>query len=118
MSRLSVLVRCRPASREIAVRRCRKWFRRDGGYLCSTVHHHGEMRRVVILGRGGAGKSTLAWQIGEVTGLSVAEQNDEWTESRRYMGLEIHAPCRKAAQPGIGQDITSEAELTVETIPA
>jgi len=57
------------------------------------------MRRVVILGQGSAGKSTLAWRLGEVTGLSVAGQNDEWTGSRRYMGLEIVAR-RKAAQPG------------------
>jgi hypothetical protein len=34
------------------------------------------------------------------------------------MGLEILAACRKAAQPGVGQDITSEARLTVEAIPA
>jgi hypothetical protein len=27
----------------------------------------------------------------------LAEQNDEWTESRRYMGPEILAACRKAA---------------------
>ncbi|GAB3960178.1 DNA topology modulation protein [Actinoallomurus acanthiterrae] len=31
------------------------------------------MRRVVILGRGGAGKSVLARQLGEVTGLPVVE---------------------------------------------
>jgi hypothetical protein len=48
----------------------------------------------------------------------LAEQNDEWTESRRYMGLEILAACRKAAQPDMGQDITSEAELTAGAIPA
>jgi len=86
MSRLSVL------------RRCRNWFRGDGGYQCPTVLHQGEMRRVVILGQSSAGKSTLAWQLGEVAGQSVAEQNDEWTGSRRYMELEIVA-CRKAARP-------------------
>jgi putative transposase len=48
----------------------------------------------------------------------LAEQNDEWTESRRYMGLEILAACRKAAPPDMGKNMTSEDGLTVEAIPA
>ena len=53
-----------------------------------------------------------------LAGAVLAEQNDEWTGSRRYMGLEILAACRKAAQPDMGQDITSEAGLRIEAIPA
>jgi len=53
-----------------------------------------------------------------LVGAVLAEQNDEWTESRRYMGLEILAACRKSAQPGMGPNRTSEAGLTVEAIPA
>jgi hypothetical protein len=34
------------------------------------------------------------------------------------MGLEILAACRKTARPDMGQDITSEAGLTIEAIPA
>jgi hypothetical protein len=62
----------------------------------------------------GSGRRLLIRLVGAL----LAEQNDEWTESRRYMGLGILAACRKAAQPGMGQDITSEAGLTIEAIPA
>jgi putative transposase len=53
-----------------------------------------------------------------LVGAVLAEQNGEWTESRRYMGLEILAACRKAGQPDMGKNGTSEAGLTVEAIPA
>ena len=56
------------------------------------------MRRVVILGRGGAGKSTLARRLGDITGLPVVELDkifwrsgllptprDEWVQLQQKM---------------------------------
>jgi putative transposase len=51
-----------------------------------------------------------------LVGAMLAEPNDEWTKSRRYMGLEILATCRKAVEADLGQNATSEAGLTIEAI--
>ena len=56
--------------------------------------------------------------IVRLVGAVLAEQNDEWTESRRYMGLEILAACRKAAEPGKEKDNTNGAGVTIEAISA
>jgi len=56
-----------------------------------------------------------------LVGAVLAEQNDEWTESRRCMGPEILAACRKAGQDGNNsgiQDNTPGTGLTIEAIPA
>jgi transposase-like protein len=49
-----------------------------------------------------------------LVGAVLAEQNDEWTEQRRYMGTEILAACQK-----IGQETdTNDADVTIDAIGA
>ncbi|GAA2638913.1 hypothetical protein GCM10010411_93750 [Actinomadura fulvescens] len=44
----------------------------------------------------------------------LAEQNDEWTEQRRYMGTEILAACQ-----AVGQETdTNDADVTIDAIGA
>jgi putative transposase len=44
----------------------------------------------------------------------LAEQNDEWTGARRYMGPEIHGACQKKE---CGPE-TSDSGVTIEAIGA
>jgi putative transposase len=52
--------------------------------------------------------------IVRLVGAVLAEQNDEWTEQRRYMGTEILAACQKAGQ----ETDTNDADVTIEAISA
>ena len=65
------------------------------------------MRRVVTLGPGASGKSTLAIHLGEITGLRVIERADFWLWLLRY---------RRQSRPFLMEAIAKYAGATPHVI--
>jgi Isopentenyl transferase len=61
--------------------------------VISPAWHHGHVKRVVIVGPGAAGKSTLAVRLGQITGLPVIELDKVFWRP----GLAATPPARWAA---------------------
>jgi putative transposase len=53
-----------------------------------------------------------------LVGAVLAGQNDEWTEARRYMGLEILTACRKTGGKNAETPETPDTGVTIEAISA
>src|SRR4051795_9010870 len=51
-----------------------------------------------------------------LVGAVLAEQHDEWTEGRRYLGLDVLARCR--IRSDAGTDATSTEEVTIPALSA
>jgi putative transposase len=51
-----------------------------------------------------------------LVGAVLAEQHDEWTEGRRYLGLDVLARCR--IRPVTGTDSATTQEVTIPALSA
>ena len=60
------------------------------------------------------GRDALIGLVGAV----LAEQNDEWTEGRRYMGLELLAKSRIRIVTTEPNTTTTESPVTTEALTA
>lgn len=73
-----------------------------GAALTVLFRHDGSVRRIVILGPGGAGKSTLARRLGGTIGIPVVELDKRfWNAALEPMTAEEwrHAQTELALQP-------------------
>jgi putative transposase len=52
-----------------------------------------------------------------LVGAVLAEQHDEWTEGRRYLGLDVLARSRTRPVPGSDTNSTTE-EVTIPALSA
>jgi putative transposase len=47
-----------------------------------------------------------------LVGAVLMEQNDEWTETRRYMGIEVLAKARAVLMPPTETEVTTTPAIT------